>query len=58
MTHLRMSMSKKEKEDLNEFISFLLKTYGIPENVIWKELRQISQRTEVFHKNDLIINLI
>ena len=29
MTHLRMSMSKKEKEDLNEFISFLLKTFGI-----------------------------
>ena len=46
MTHLRMSMSKKEKEDLNEFISFLLKTYGISENVIWKELRQISQRSD------------
>ena len=46
MTHLRMSMSKKEKEDLNEFISFLLKTFGISENVIWKELRQISQRAD------------
>ena len=46
MTHLRQSMTAKEKEDLNEYISFLLKTFGISENVIWKELRQISQRTE------------
>ena len=46
MTHLRQSMTSREKEDLNEFISFLLKTFGISENVIWKELRQISNRTD------------
>ena len=36
----------KEKRDLNECISFLLKTFDISENVMWKEVRQISQRTD------------
>ena len=46
MTHLRMSMSKDQQEDLDLFIKFLMKNFGISENRKWDELRNIKQRAD------------
>ena len=44
MTHLRMSMSTEEQNDLEKFIGFLMKNFGISQNRVWTELREIKQR--------------
>ena len=45
-THLRMSMSNEEQNDLSKYIEFILKNFGISENRIWSELRAIQQKSE------------
>ena len=45
-THLRMSMSDEEQNDLTKYIEFILKNFGISENRIWSELRAIKQKSE------------
>ena len=46
LTHLRMSMSKTEQEDLDSFVKFLMKNFGVSENRVWTELREFRQKSD------------
>ena len=46
MTHLRMSMSTEEQNNLEKFIGFLMKNFGISENRVWTELREFRQKSD------------
>ena len=46
MTHLRMSMSTEQQNDLEKYIEFMMKNFGISQNRVWSELREIKQRAD------------
>ena len=45
-SHINDELNNKEKEELEEFISYLLKTYGGNDLTIRKELDSVKQRTD------------